>query len=232
MMVLDFPDTPAGVTRVSMEPERVDYAAPEASGRQGGVQAGWPLWVATWEIGRVDAASADMWRAFVARLRGRIRPFYGADITRLYPRATPNGFAGMNRAGGGAFTGGALAWAQTIDGDGNALLALTGLPAGLSLALGDYIGFKWDGAGDAAGSYRRRTMARVVSPATASGAGAITVIAEPPLDTRVVPAGAIAHLDRPCCVMRQITDKTKLGSIGGGGSLSGATIVAGQDLRP
>ncbi|WP_288987646.1 hypothetical protein [uncultured Sphingopyxis sp.] len=36
------PELPAGIARVEFEPERVDYAAPEASGRQGGGQAGWP----------------------------------------------------------------------------------------------------------------------------------------------------------------------------------------------
>src|SRR3546814_9312483 len=85
--VLPFPELPAGVARVSLEIDRVDYAAPEASGRQGGVQAGWPLWVARFELDRVDAESGDLWRAFVDRLRGRQRLFLGGDTARPYPLA-------------------------------------------------------------------------------------------------------------------------------------------------
>jgi hypothetical protein len=231
MAPLSIPDLPSGIARVQFEPERIDYAAPEASGRQGGVQAGWPLWLATYELDRVDRDSADMWRAFVARLRGRQRLFLGTDPTRAFPRATPRGFAGMNRAGGGAFPGSALAWAQNIDADGNAVIALTGLPANLPLGAGDRIGWKWDAAGSPAATYDRRALARVVVGAVASGGGAITVTVEPPINTLVVPAGAVAHLDNPACLMRQIPDRSSIGSIGSGGALSAASLTAMQDLR-
>lgn len=232
MLVLDFPAPASGVARCQFELNRVDYAAPQAGGRQGGVQAGWPLWSATWEIERSDPVSGDLWRAFAARLRGRIRRFYGRDVTRAYPLTAPQGFAGFVRAGGGAFGGSATGWAQNISTDGDATIALTGLPAGLTLSVGDYIGWKWDAADAAAGTYQRRTMARVVTPATASGGGAISVMVEPPVDTRVVPAGAIAHLDQPCCVMQLMPESTKIGSVGAGRALSGGTLVAIQDLRP
>lgn len=232
MHPLTFPDLPAGIARVKFDPERVDYAAPEANGRQGGVQAGWPLWGGTFELERVDRDSADLWRAFMDRLRGRQRLFFGYDTARPFPRSRPNGFAGMTRAGGGAFTGGATGWAQNIDVDGNAAIALIGLPANLVLSIGDYIGWKWDAAGAAAGTYGRRALSRVVVGATSSAAGAVTVTTEPPIDTRVVPVGAIAHLDKPCCLMRQVPENTSVGTIGAGSSLSGGTLVAMQDLRP
>lgn len=232
MAPLPLPALPAGIARVQFEPERVDYSAPEASGRQGGVQAGWPMWLATYELDRVDPDSADQWRAFIARLRGKQRLFLGTDPTRPYPRSAPGGFAGMNRAGGGAFPGSALTWAQNIDGDGNAAVALTGLPANFALSIGDRIGWKWDAAGSPAATYDRRALARVVVGAAASGAGAVTVTVEPPIDTLVVPAGAIAHLDNAACLMRQVPDRSSIGSIGTGGALSGATLVAMQDLRP
>ncbi len=231
-MILSFPDTPSGVARVHFEIERVDYGAPEASGRQGGVQAGWPLWMATFELDRIDPVSGDLWKAFMARLRGRIRRFYAGDTTRMFPRRAANGFAGMVRAGGGAFNGSALGWAQNIDADGNAIVALTGLPANFALEAGDLIGWKWDAAGAPAASYERRTMARVVAPAVASGGGAASVMIEPPLDTRVVPVGAVAHLDRPMCVMQQVPEKTSLGSTGAGSALSGGALTCIQDLRP
>lgn len=231
MAPLSLPDLPSGIARVQFEPERIDFEAPEASGRQGGVQAGWPLWLATYELDRVDPDSADLWRGFVTRLRGRQRLFLGTDPTRRYPRATPRGFAGMNRAGGGAFTGAALAWAQNIDADGNAAIALTGLPANLPLTIGDRIGWKWDAAGSPPGTYDRRALARVVVGGAASGAGAATVTVEPPVNMLVVPAGAIAHLDNAACLMRQVPDRSSIGSIGAGGSLSAASLTAMQDLR-
>src|SRR3546814_13622528 len=77
----------------------------------------------------------------------------------------------MTRAGGGAFSGAATGWAQNIDGYGNSEIALTGLPAAFPLAIGDYIGWKWTAAGSPAGSYDRRALARVVSPAVASAGG-------------------------------------------------------------
>lgn len=231
MTPLPFPDVAAEAARVRLEIDRVDYAAPEASGRQGGVQAGWPLWLATFDIERSHPDSGDQWHTFLDRLRGRIRTFLVGDPTRNFPKAAPMGFAGMVRGGGGAFDGSALAWSQAFDADGNALLGLTGLPAGFQLSQRDLIGFKWDAAGAPANSHHRRTLARVVVPATANGAGAVTVMVEPPIDTTVVPVGAIAHFDNPRCVMRQVPEKTGVGPIGAGGSMGGGTLVAVQDLR-
>jgi hypothetical protein len=229
---LDFPNTASGVAGVKLAIERVDYAAPEASGRQGGVQAGWPLWSAAYSLETADAESADAWEAFVARLRGRSRTFLAGDPARPFPRKTPLGFAGLNRAGGGAFNGAALGWAQTFDADGNALIALTGLPAVFQLSPRDLIGFKWDAVGAPALSYHRRALVQVVVAAVASGGGAVTVSVEPPLDQLVVPAGAVAHLDSPAFVARQVPDKTSLGPIGKGGAGGAGTIYAMQDLRP
>lgn len=230
-MILDLPDAPSGVARVSFEIERVDYAAPEASGRQGGVQAGWPLWFAVFEIDRSDPESGDMWRAFFARLRGRIRRFYAADILHPYPAAFPAGFAGLVRAGGGAFDGSATSWDQAITADSDAQMTLTGLPANFPIGLGDYVGFKWDAAGSAPGTYDRRTMARCVLPAVASGLGTAVVTVEPPVNTLLVPPGAVAHLDQPRCVMQLIPERSSLGPIGAGRALGGGVVVAIQDLR-
>ena len=232
MNPISLPDTPSGIARISVAIERVDYGAPEASGRQGGVQAGWPLWSANFELDRSDPASADLWRTFFDRLRGRTRRFFAGDPTRPFTRAYPNGFAGLVRAGGGIYGGAANSWAQAIDADGNALIGLTGLPANFPLNLGDLLGWKWSSAGSPGGTNDRRTMARVVEAVSANGAGALTVMVDPPIDTRVVPANAVAHFDRPLCVMQLVPEKSSLGPIGAGGALSGGTIMAIQDLRP
>lgn len=230
-MILTLPETPSGIARVNFDIQRIDYAAPQASGRQGGVQAGWPLWLAEFEIDRSDPESADLWRAFFARLRGRIRRFYCWDVTRPFPLNYRFGFAGMTRAGGGAFAGDATSWSQTINAAGDAIITLNGLPAGLEIAVGDYIGFKWNAAGAAPGSFERRALTRAVLAATANSSGVALVTAEPPLDPLVVPSGAVAHLDNPRCVMQLIPENSSLGPIAAAGVLGGGAIQAVQDLR-
>lgn len=231
-MILTQPETPSGIARVRFDIERVDYGAPEASGRQGGVQAGWPIWSARFELDRSDPDSADLWQAFFDRLRGRIRRFYAIDPTRRFPKAYRFGFAGLVRAGTATpFTGSATSWSQAIDADGNAVLTLNGLPAGFPISVGDQIGLKWDAAGAPASSFERRTIARAVLPATASGAGVAAVMIEPPLNTALVPGVAIAHLDNPACVMQLVPEDSSLGPIGAGRALAGGTIIAIQDLR-
>lgn len=232
-MILTLPETRVGIPSVTFEPERVDYGAPEASGRQGGVQAGWPLWSARFELDRNDPEGAVLWRAFFARLRGRIRRFYCWDPSRKMPLAYQNGFAGLVRAGTATpFTGSATSWSQAINSDGDALITLNGLPAGFTISTGDYIGWKWDAAGAPANSFERRTLARAVLPATATGAGQALVNVEPPLNTALVPAGAVAHLDDPRCVMQLVPDDSAIGVIGTGAWMSGGNILAIQDLRP
>lgn len=232
-MILTQPDTPSGIARVRFGIERVDFAAPEASGRQGGVQAGWPLWSARYELDRSDPDSADLWQAFFDRLRGRIRRFYAIDPKRRMPKLYRFGFGGMVRAGTSTpFDGTATSWLQLTDSNGDARITLNGLPAGLQISTGDMIGFRWDAAGAGAGNMMRRTVARAVLPATATGAGQALVTVEPPLNTSLVPAGAIAHLDDPAVVMQLIPEESELGPIGQAGILSGGSITAIQDLRP
>lgn len=220
-----------GASQQAFEVERVDFHAPEAGGYLGGVQAGFPLWMGEWTIGRLGAAGSDDWRAWVASMRGAQKRFLGRDLARPYPKLHIDGFAGMTRAGGGVFDGSATSWSQSIDSAGNALLTLGGLPVALSLSKIDYIGFRWDAGGAPAGSYWRRALVRVTEGAIANGSGNVTVTVEPPVPTAVVPVGAIAHLDYPACVMSLLPD-TKLGAIDRRLAVTGGKILGLQDLRP
>ena len=222
---------PGGDREIDFEPQRVDFAAPEAGGYMGGVQAGFPLWLGTWTLGSMTEDHSNAWRAWYVSLRGQQRRFLGADRSRPYPYRHARGFAGMTRAGGGAFDGSATGWSQAIDGAGDARITLFGLPAGLILSLNDYVGFRWDAGGAAAGTYGRRTLARVTEAGVANGAGTIVVTAEPPLPY-FTPARAQAHLDEPACVMTMMTDSSKLGSVKLDRTIDGGTIVGLQDLRP
>ena len=93
------------VSQQQFELQRVDFVSPEASGRLNGVQAGFPLWSGVWTLARMPVENSDEWRAFLTATRGQTRRFIGRDIARSYPRAYPDGFAGMTRAGGGSFDG-------------------------------------------------------------------------------------------------------------------------------
>lgn len=231
-MAINFPRDmpPSGPSVQEFEPQRVDYSAPEASGRLGGIQAGAPLWMATWALGKLSVAQSDEWRAWIASLRGSQRAFYGCDQGRPYPRAYMGGFTGMTRAGGGSFNGAASAWSETIDGADNSVIGLSGLPASFVFSRGDYIGFKWDAADAPAGSYGRRALVRAVEAAAGSAGGVLTVTCEPPVPM-VVPSGAIAYLNRPTCIMK-LMQGSAAGSIDRSHKVSGGKIVALQDLMP
>lgn len=222
-----------GIATQQFEIEEMDAIAPERGGRIGGVTLGFPLWRARWALSRnLTRDMSDEWRAWFSRLRRSQRAFLAVDRDRLFPRSRPQGFGGMTIIGGAAFSGAASSWGQTIDADGEALLGLSGLPVGLLLSRGDYIGFRWDAAGSAVGTFDRRALVRLVEPATVAGDGTVYAQVEMPVPTLVVPASAEAHLDRPACVMRLVPGESELGALDRRQKIGGGTISALQDLRP
>jgi hypothetical protein len=241
MIILEMPAS--GAAMQEFEPQRVDYAAPESGGRLGGVQAGFPLWLAVWTWGTIGARRSDLLRAWSARMRGQINRFYGRDLARPYPLAHICGFSRMTKVDETPFLGAASAWSQSIDSDGNALLTLEGLPAGLILSVGDYCDFRWTATSDDVAGMTWRDLVRVTADpdgisgdngfvAMADADGTVTVMVDPPV-SGVTPDEAVAHLDRPACIMAIVTDKTKLSGIDRRLALkSGSTIVGLQDLRP
>ncbi len=229
-VVLAMPER--GIATQEFEIEDVDTIAPERGGRLGGISLGEPLWRVKWTLSpSLTRDASDEWRAFVSRCRGSKRAFVAHDRGRLYPLAYPAGFARMTTSGGAPFTGAATSWSQAVDADGDALLSLTGLPAGLKLGRGDYIGFRWDAAGSVAGTHDRRALVRLVEPAVSDGAGAVTAMVEMPVPLRVVPVGAEAHLDRPGCIVRLVPGEASLAALDRRLKIGGGTISALQDLR-
>jgi hypothetical protein len=217
-----------GIAGDWFELQRFDYGAPEESGRIGGIAGAFPKWSAEWTLSKTLTLDwSDEWRAWVTGLRGPQRMFFGYDRERPYPKAYRGGFGGMTRAGGGAFDGSATGWSQTIAANGDADMLLLGLPAALALGVGDYIGFRWDSIDATAGTNDRRASVRVKAAAVASGSGGVTVTVEPPLDMRVVPLSAVAHLDMPVCLMK-LTDSTKLSPKDRMGIMRGGTVAALQ----
>lgn len=206
------------------EPRRIDYVAPEASGRVGGVQAGFPLWEAVWMLGRMPDDNSDEWRAWLTGMRGQTRRFIGRDIARQVPKAYLN--TGMP----GGFDGEASDWSETINADGDAELSLEGLPIGFVLSPGDYIDFRYDATEDAIAALPWRALVRVVEGGTADGSGDVTVIVEPPVPT-AVPDSATAHVSETGCIMALILEETNLDGVDRLYSILGGQITAVQDIR-
>jgi hypothetical protein len=219
-----------GAIGQSFEPERIDYLAPETGGQLGGVTAGAPIWKLEVSLNNLRPDDADAWRAWRDRQRGAQRAFLGFDLDRPFPKRHAAGFGRMRTINGTPFSGSAGGWNQAFDADDNAVLTLQSLPAGLILSPIDYVGFKWDAAGDEAGSYRRRALVRVVAGGVAAASGALSVIVEPAVPL-AVPPSAIAHLDNPACLMKLVPGETRLGRQMAGYMAAGGEIVAIQDLR-
>jgi hypothetical protein len=212
------------VAQQQFEIQRVDYAAPEASGRIGGVQAGFPLWSMVSTLGRMPVANSDEWRAFFSSMRGQTRRFIGFPLDRVLPKSYLD--AGLP----GGFAGDASSWSETINSDGDSLLTLNGLPASFILSQGDYIDFRYTATETAVAGLPWRALVRVVVGATASGGGVATVTVEPPVPT-AVPGSAVAHVDNPGCVMAMVLDQSNLGPVDRLYSIDGGQIMAIQDIR-
>lgn len=208
------------------ELERFDFAAPEDSGRIGGITGSPPKWMGVWPLSKAMSLDlSDEWRAWASILRGQQNLFLGVDVARRFPRSYPDGFGGTTRAGGSAFDGSATSWSQTTGANGNALLTLNGLIAGMAVKRGDYVGFRWS-------SGQRRALVRAMENGSASGGGALTLTVEPAVDLRVVPNGATAHFDNPACLMKLVADKTSVGGMDRMGRAQGGTVTGMQVMLP
>lgn len=215
------------VASQQFEVQRIDYGAPEASGRIGGVQAGFPLWSGVWTLGRMPQDNSDEWTSWLAGLRGATRRFIGYDLARLYPKLYPDGFGAF-----GAFTGAAASWSETINSDGDSLLTLHlgAAAAGLVLSQRDYVDFRYTATESSVAGLAWRALVRVTQGATADGSGDVTVTVDPPVPS-AVPGTAVAHLDQPGCIMALVASQTSLGAVDRLYSITGGQIAGVQDIR-
>jgi hypothetical protein len=227
------PITPptSGAAGQTFEIFRQDAQAPEASGRIGGVQVGFPLFKLTWQLGNIGPDRTDAWQAFVDQMRGATRRFLAWDLRRPYPKAyVRTGFAGMTRAGGGSFDGTATSWSETITADADSQVTLHGLPEDFELSPGDYVGFSYDATEDGFAGLPWHCMVRVVEGGSADASGNLTVTSEPPIPA-AVPGDAIAYFHQAKCVMALVTDQSKLNGVDRTLGARGGQIVAVQDIR-
>jgi hypothetical protein len=207
--------------------QRVNYAAPTADGRVGGIQAGFPLWSAIYTLGRMPEDNSDEWEAFIDAQRGAARRFIGRDLKRQYPKLYPDGFGDFS-----PFTGAASSWSAAIDSNDDCQLTLHlgSDAAGLILSQRDGIDFRYSATEDAISGLAWRAFVRVTVGGTADGSGDVTVTVEPAVPD-AVPDDAIAHLDQPGCIMTLVPDQTNFEPIDRLYSIKGGQVVGVQDLR-
>lgn len=175
------------VLRHYFEPEPAQSSAPESSGRGVSIALGETLWQMKLDTTPASEAEFDLWRAWLASLRGSQKLFYGRDMYRPLPRAYPQGFADLTRAGGGAFDGTSASW--SVAGDA---VTINTLPASFRMQHGDYIGFQWD--------TDKRSLHRALEDASANGSG-VGVWTVEPGPSPSIPNGAVVNLVRPTCTM-------------------------------
>jgi hypothetical protein len=125
-------------------------------------------------------------------MKGGLIPFLAYDPAQEYPYNFPNGFAGINRAVGGAFLGSANVTGLTAN-----TIGLSGLPAVFTLVEGDYISLV-----QSTETYGLFQVAADVS----SSSGFMTATVEPTIKTTIFTTGSYANFVRPACVMIPIPE--------------------------
>jgi hypothetical protein len=182
------------------------------SGRDVTIDRGRPQWKASWQTPKLAPGDLGIWRAWGDSLQSSARTFLGFDPAREFPLAyMPQGPSAMVRAGTStAFDGTfSLAGIGTFRNE----IALSGLPVGLPLALGDYISAIQSG---------KYSLHRVSEAVTATAQGVIgSVYIEPELPNGYTVAGAILNIYRPCAKFKLIAPLS-IPVAGSGGYRQGA----------
>ncbi|WP_374833889.1 hypothetical protein [Paenochrobactrum pullorum] len=105
----------------------------ELSRTAGGVtlikNLGSPLWIATYQTRNMRPNELDQWRARLKLLEGGLQEFLGRPTSRCYPIAYPKGQG----------IGNTVNMKLAAFGSGRQAVAFSGVPAGYSFTVGDFI---------------------------------------------------------------------------------------------
>lgn len=191
-MTISFPrEMPAGgFVSCNLTLERQSVLSPQRSGRLISVEVGPPRWRARLQTPPLSLRDVGVWRAWIESLRGSARTFVFVDPHRRFPISHLSGFTGLLRPSGTAFDGTASGIGLNATRD---VITLSGLPAGLALAPGDYVSLTWS-------SGAKRSLHRILEDGAASGAGTGAWSIEPFVPAYVT--AAAATLANPGCIMR------------------------------
>lgn len=168
----DLPERADGVLPIARGDFDIDYDQAKTPLRGGSPQVvnlGPDLWRIEYTTTNLNHAESLQFSAWLQSLDGGARLFKAWDPRLKYPQAYRGGFAGLTKAGGGAFDGTCSvdAFAETLDS-----LTLAGLPVGFSISIGDMVSLSWGGT---------QLLLRFVASATANGFGKATASIRPRL---------------------------------------------------
>ncbi len=152
---------------------------------------GTPYWRANYQATWLDKAKFGLMDAFMMQAGDDGDTFLGYDVFRPRPIAMDTGSPlSGTKAAGGAFNGDAYLQAIT----GTTQLNVGGLPAGFILSPGDYVELRM--------TVLKRSLHRVIAPATASSGGFVTLTVRHPVDRDHFTSSATVHFEKPSCTMQ------------------------------
>lgn len=168
----DFPVRTDGVLPIARGEFDIDYdqaKTPLRGGKPQVVNLGPDLWRMDYTTTNLTQADSLQFSAWLQSLDGGARLFKAWDPRLPYPQSYPTGFAGMTKAGGGAFDGTCSvdAFAETLDS-----ITLAGLPNGFKINIGDMVSLTWSGT---------QLLHRFMAAAVADGFGKATAAIRPRL---------------------------------------------------
>lgn len=221
MAVYDLPGYPLG--NVNIRLRRMDLSAPESSGRVGGVQMGFPIWLGEYELPVLSDLDFQLWQSWIARQRGAINAFRATDPRRWYPWAYRPKNLGGGHSGAGGFPGGWNGDATGFSLSGDRSTVTVSIPSVTVITPGDLIGFRWS-SGD------KLALVMALSGGTASG-GSLAIDVDPAVPSAVPSSPtAVCYFYKPSFLAR-LTSETDIGASSPDGQAS-LKLVCQQDIVP
>ncbi|SDA39100.1 hypothetical protein [Mesorhizobium qingshengii] len=188
--IIDLPDI-VGWEKCDFDPVVVRTTDRMEGRRTEGVRMPTGYWTASYTPGYLFPRDMGKMDAFMMCAGDDGEFFRGYDVFRPRPILMDAGvpLSGV-KAGGGAFDG--TAELHTIT--DSRTVVIYGLPAGFQLSEGDYVEFRQ--------SSQSSSLHRIRLPATADGAGHVTLSIKYGLDTENFTTAAIARFEKPSCLMQ------------------------------
>ena len=182
---------PIGWRECSFDPVRVRNTNRMEGRRTESQSSGTPYWKATYRATYLSKEDFGVMDAFMMQAGDGGEVFLGCDVFRPRPMAMDTGSPlSGTKAGGGAFNGDCFLQAIT----GTTQLNLGGLPAAFKFSIGDYVELRM--------SILKRSLHRIIAPATSDNNGFATLEVRYPVDRQHFTASATVHLEKPSCTMQ------------------------------
>ncbi|TPJ83840.1 hypothetical protein FJ422_16335 [Mesorhizobium sp. B2-6-3] len=188
--IIDLPDI-VGWEKCRFDPVVIRSSDRMEGRRTEGVRLPTGYWTASYTPGFLFPRDMGKMDAFMMCAGDDGEFFRGYDVFRPRPILMDTGapLSGV-RAGGGAFDGTATLHAITD----SRTIVVYGLPAGFQFSEGDYVELRQDS--------QTSSLHRIRLPATANGAGQVTLSIKYGLDTQNFTTAAVVRFEKPSCLMQ------------------------------